>query len=58
MWDFCLTPADMSAFDELNIGWRHLLMAEGSMHPDYPFKDSLPWGYALGKPEVSTNAGS
>ena len=28
----------MKKFDEMNVGWRHLLWAECSMHPDYPFK--------------------
>jgi hypothetical protein len=27
--------------DGLNVGWRHLLWAETSMHPDYPFKVTM-----------------
>ena len=38
IWDFSLTPEDMAVFDKMNVGWRHLLWAETSMHPDYPFK--------------------
>merc|ERR1711915_928424 len=50
IWDFRLTEEDMAAVDKLNIGLRHLLWAETSMHPDYPFKDCLPWDYKVGKP--------
>ena len=35
----------MATIEALNMGWRHLLWAETSMHPDYPFKDDLPWDY-------------
>ena len=45
IWDFELDSGDLAAIDKLNIGWRHLLWAETSMHPDYPFKDYLPWDY-------------
>ena len=38
IWDFSLSPEDMAVFDKMNVGWRHLLWAETSMHPDYPFK--------------------
>lgn len=38
IWDFKLDSDDMALFDEMNVGWRHLLWAECSMHPDYPFK--------------------
>ena len=38
IWDFELTAEDMVVFDKMNVGWRHLLWAECSMHPDYPFK--------------------
>ena len=38
IWDFELTAEDMVVFDKKNVGWRHLLWAECSMHPDYPFK--------------------
>ena len=41
IWDFCLTAEDMKEFEEMNVGWRHLLWAETSMHPDYPFKVTL-----------------
>jgi hypothetical protein len=39
----------MKKMDNLNIGWRHLLVAEVSNHPDYPFKDELPYNYVLPK---------
>lgn len=45
IWDFSLSEDDMKVIDKLNVGWRHLLWAETSMHPDYPFKDCLPWDY-------------
>ena len=38
IWDFKLTDEDMKSFDEMNVGWRHLIWAECSMHPDFPFK--------------------
>ena len=38
IWDFSLSAEDMAVFDKMNVGWRHLLWAETSMHPDYPFK--------------------
>ena len=41
IWDFELDVEDMAKFGELNVGWRHLLWAETSMHPDYPFKVKL-----------------
>ena len=28
----------MELFNDLNVGWRHLLWAETSGHKDYPFK--------------------
>ena len=31
----------MKSFDEMNVGWRHLIWAECSMHPDFPFKVQL-----------------
>lgn len=50
IWDFNLDRQDIQVFDSLNIGWRHLIWAESSMHPDYPFKDWLPAGYVIQKP--------
>jgi len=58
IWDFSLTAEDMKEFEEMNVGWRHLLWAETSMHPDYPFKDCLPWDYVLQKPGVGSTAGA
>ncbi len=56
MWDFELSSEDMDAISDLNVGWRHLVWAETSMHVDYPFKDWLPWDYELGKPSDGTTA--
>ena len=50
IFDFELQDEDMKVMDDLNIGWRHLIFLESSMHPDYPFKDSIPSGYKLRKP--------
>ena len=37
----------MELFNDLNVGWRHLLWAETSGHQDYPFKSDLPYGYVF-----------
>ncbi len=58
VWDFELTPEEMAEISNLNVGWRHLMWAETSGHPDYPFKDSLPHGYVLGKPGAGSSAGA
>jgi len=58
VWDFTLTDEDMAVMESLNVGWRHLLWAETSMHPDYPFKDCLPYNYKLQKPGVGATAGA
>jgi len=58
VWDFLLSPEDMEVFNQLNVGWRHLLWAETSAHPDYPFKDCLPADYVLGKPGLGSTAGA
>ena len=42
----------------LNCGWRHLLWAEASDHPDYPFKDELPHNYVLEKAPTITSSGN
>jgi len=58
VWDFSLNGEDIAAIDALNVGWRHLLWAETSMHKDYPFKDFLPWDYTLQKPSSGSTAGA
>jgi len=58
LWDFEITSEDMAAFDKLNCGWRHLLWAETSNHPDYPFFDELPTGYKLEKAPTITSSGN
>jgi len=58
VWDFSLSPEDLTVIDGLNVGWRHLLWAETSMHPDYPFKDWLPADYVLQKPSSGSTAGA
>jgi diketogulonate reductase-like aldo/keto reductase len=55
IFDFTLSPEDMTQFDVLNIGWRHLIWAEASNHPDYPFKDDLSGSYVLGKAPTNTS---
>ena len=47
VWDFSLTQEEMESFNDLNVGWRHLMWAETSAHPDYPFKSLLPHGKLL-----------
>ena len=44
--------------DDLNVGWRHLMWAETSLHPDYPFKADLPYNYKVEKPGVGATAGA
>lgn len=58
VWDFALTDQDMDEMTTLNVGWRHLLWAETSNHPDYPFKSSLPYNYVLAKPGIGSSAGA
>jgi hypothetical protein len=58
VWDFELDSEDMKAFSDLNVGWRHLLWAETSMHPDYPYKEDLPWDYSVSKPGKGATAGA
>lgn len=58
IWDFALDADDMTAMSDLNVGWRHLLWAETSMHPDYPYKEDLPHDYQLSKPGKGSTAGA
>ena len=58
VFDFELSAEDMAVFSEFNVGWRHLVWAETSMHPDYPFKDWLPHDYEIGKPGAGSSAGA
>ncbi|KAA8492537.1 Alcohol dehydrogenase NADP(+) [Porphyridium purpureum] len=53
--DFRLSDDDMREFNKLNIGWRYLLWPETSAHPDYPFKDELPWDYELDRAPLNTS---
>jgi|EP00670_Eutreptiella_braarudii_P001965 diketogulonate reductase-like aldo/keto reductase len=58
IYDFELSPGDMDLFSLLNCGWRHCMFAESAMHPDYPFKDDLPYGYVPGPaPKSTTTSG-
>jgi diketogulonate reductase-like aldo/keto reductase len=52
IFDWALSPQDMASFDQINCGWRHLLWGETSHHPNYPYKDELPYGYVLEKNTV------
>jgi len=58
IWNFVLDAEDIEVVSGLNYGWRHLIWAETSAHPDYPFKDELPHGYILEKPGVGSTAGA
>mmetsp|Transcript_15951 Transcript_15951/g.27912 ORF Transcript_15951/g.27912 Transcript_15951/m.27912 type:complete len:199 (+) Transcript_15951:3-599(+) len=58
IYDFELQLEDMQIISDMNCGWRHLMWAETAMHPDYPFKDDLPYGYVPGPaPEKTTVSG-
>ena len=54
LFDFELSPEDMEAIANMNLGYRHLLWPECSEHPDYPFKDDLPFGFVV--PPVGADA--
>lgn len=43
-----LDRADLDLISSLNIGWRHLLGDVTAHHPDFPFRDELPYGFAVG----------
>ena len=59
IFDFSMTTEDMKVIDDLNIGWRHIVFLESIMHPDYPFKECIPYGCPLVKPgSVPTCIGS
>jgi len=47
LWDFELSPEDMAEFDRFNVGYRFLVWAETAGHPDYPFKEELPWDFKV-----------
>ncbi|KAH8074464.1 oxidoreductase [Aureococcus anophagefferens] len=49
LFDWDLSPEDTKLMDGLNCGWRHLHWRETSHHPDYSFRDELPFGYELEK---------
>lgn len=58
IWDFELDAEDMGEFDRFNIGYRLLLWPETAGHPDYPFKDDLPYNYVVGKAPTNTTKSS
>jgi diketogulonate reductase-like aldo/keto reductase len=58
VWDFTLDDEDMRAMSDLNVGWRHLIWSETSLHPDYPYKEDLPWDYKVTKPGKGSTAGA
>jgi len=58
IWDFELSAEDLLEFDRFNIGYRFLLWAETSGHPDYPFKDDLPHNYVVGPAPTNTGKSS
>jgi hypothetical protein len=53
-----LDDEEMRAMSDLNVGWRHLIWAETSMHPDYPYKEDLPWDYKVLQPGKGSTAGA
>lgn len=57
IFGFTIAPADMEKISARNCGWRHLLWRETSNHPDYPFKDELPYGYELEKAPTASSSG-
>jgi hypothetical protein len=40
------------------MGWRHLLWPATAMHPDYPFKDSLPHDHVVPDAPLNTSHSS
>eukprot|EP01059_Diplonema_ambulator_P002888 TRINITY_DN1248_c8_g1_i1.p1 TRINITY_DN1248_c8_g1~~TRINITY_DN1248_c8_g1_i1.p1 ORF type:complete len:367 (+),score=114.90 TRINITY_DN1248_c8_g1_i1:55-1155(+) len=58
VWDFELDRADMDTISGLNIGWQFLLWEDTAMHPDYPFKDALPYKFQPGKAPLATTTAS
>eukprot|EP00756_Hemistasia_phaeocysticola_P065658 Hpha_TRINITY_DN8709_c0_g1::TRINITY_DN8709_c0_g1_i1::g.45145::m.45145 len=56
--DFELSDEEMQSFSGINYSWRHLLWRETSHHPDYPFKDELPYNYVLEKAPTITSSGN
>merc|ERR1719235_607671 len=54
LFDWEISRDDMDLIATLNCGWRHLLWFEVSHHPNYPFKDELPWGHLVPKNTVMT----
>mmetsp|Transcript_55248 Transcript_55248/g.126996 ORF Transcript_55248/g.126996 Transcript_55248/m.126996 type:complete len:307 (+) Transcript_55248:220-1140(+) len=53
-----ISAEDMTSFDKLNVGWRHLLWPEVAAHPDYPFKDELPHGFKPVKAALVSSSGT
>jgi len=47
IFDFSLTAEEMIHIGKLNCGWRILLWEHTAEHPDYPFKDDLPFGFTV-----------
>eukprot|EP00472_Partenskyella_glossopodia_P012470 CAMPEP_0197535458 /NCGR_PEP_ID=MMETSP1318-20131121/50624_1 /TAXON_ID=552666 /ORGANISM="Partenskyella glossopodia, Strain RCC365" /LENGTH=364 /DNA_ID=CAMNT_0043093039 /DNA_START=30 /DNA_END=1120 /DNA_ORIENTATION=- len=58
IFDFELDANEMQIMSSMNCGWRILLWSETAMHPDYPFKDELPFGHVVPKAPLSTTTAS
>ncbi|KAJ9442310.1 Aldose reductase A [Diplonema papillatum] len=56
VFDFSLDAADMQNIADMNVGWQFLLWDATAMHPDYPFKESLPYGHTIPKAPGTTTA--
>mmetsp|Transcript_1740 Transcript_1740/g.2677 ORF Transcript_1740/g.2677 Transcript_1740/m.2677 type:complete len:396 (-) Transcript_1740:128-1315(-) len=50
VFDFTLSPEEVKLFDKLNQARRFLMWDPTSLHPDYPFRDDLPFGYKTAQP--------
>eukprot|EP00466_Bigelowiella_natans_P004081 jgi/Bigna1/57303/fgenesh1_pm.9_\ len=48
VFDFQLSKEEMDVISAMNCGWRILLWPHTATHPDYPFKDELPFGHKVG----------
>lgn len=55
VFDFDLSAEDLASFDRLNIGKRFLTWFQCSMHPDFPFKDEVPFGYVIEPAPTNTH---
>jgi len=55
VWDFELDASDKEVLAAANVGWQYLIWSETAGHPDYPFKDCLPYNHVVPKAPMSTS---